>query len=811
VADRLLQIIEAVPARVAVFDREMRYLHVSKRWVEDYRLNEAEIIGRSHYEVFPELPERWKEVHRRCLAGAVERSDEDRFERLDGSVDWSRWEVRPWREPDGQIGGILIAAEDITARKHTEVALRESEARFRVLHRLAVRALEGQSEAALLRTVLDAALEVTGAQKGNVQIYDERAGRLRIVAHHGFAPAFLEFFACVRDDDAAACRESLRRNERVVVEDIARSALFAGTQAQTVLLDEGVRAVQSTPIVSREGKVVGVFSTHWLQPHRLDEATLLTLDLLARDAADIIQRLHAEQALMESERRRELALSVAQLGIYELDTETGETRWDARIREIWGIGPDEPVTYDTFIASVHADDREALRAEVAKARTPGSTPAPRAEFRIVRPDGSTRWVSGSAVVELSAGRPVRVLGTIEDVSERTLAAEALKQSEARFRESSARLAEADRRKDEFLAMLAHELRNPLAAIHAAVELLRRRPDPEPALQRAGAIMGRQIQQLVRMVDELLEVSRITSGKLTLKTERTHLMSVVNTAVETSRPLLEAKELRLSVLVPPVPIAFDADPARLAQALVNLLTNAAKYTPAGGQVSLSAACVGGKVVFRVKDSGIGIAPEMLEPIFELFVQANESLDRVQGGLGLGLPLVRRIVELHGGTVTAFSDGPGRGSEFVIQLAAECRQVDHAPPRPGPRAQNPSRRILVVEDNRDLAEGLGGLLAGSGHAVRVAYDGLKGLELAEALRPEVVLLDIGLPLLDGYEVARRLRRLPGLQRTMIIALSGYGDAKDRERSRQAGFDHHLVKPAEVDKIEELLASIALPAND
>jgi PAS domain S-box-containing protein len=659
VPDRLLQVIEAVPARVAVFDREMRYLLVSKRWLVDYKLEQADLIGRTHYEVFPDLPARWKEVHQRCLQGAIEYSNEDRFERGNGTVDWSRWEVRPWREVSGQIGGIIISAEDISARKNTELALRESEARFKLLHRLAVAAVDIQSEAELVRAVLDGALEVTRAPKGNVLVYEERANVMRFAAHHGLSQGFLDYFKELVVDDEAAWVRRLRSSERITAEDVGKSELFAPTLR--AFEAEGIRAVQSTPIVSRQGRLLGVISTYWPHLHRLDEATLLTLDLLARDVADRMQRLRDEHA----------------------------------------------------------------------------------------------W------------------------------------------------RDADRRKDQFLAMLAHELRNPLAAIKAAVEVVRRHGDPAPPVHRASAIMGRQIKQLVRMVDELLEVSRITSGKLTMKKERTYLASVVNTAVETCLPLIEGKGLTLEVAVPTEPVAFDSDPARLAQALVNLLTNAAKYTPAGGKVSITATHEQGLIFFRVRDTGIGIALDMLEPIFDLFVQATHSLDRSQGGLGLGLPLVRSIIELHGGKVAAFSDGVS-GSEFVIRLPVTSTLNES--PAVKPIAPHRSRRILVVEDNHDVAEGIANLLTGAGHEVHVAHDGQAGLELAERGLPEMVLIDIGLPILDGYEVARRLRKLAGLERTLIVALSGYGDAKDRELSRRAGFDHHLVKPADIDKIEGLLATLA-----
>jgi two-component system CheB/CheR fusion protein len=806
-AERFRQMIEGVPAGVAMLDRDMRYLLVSRRWLDDFRLNEPDIIGKSHYEVFPEIPERWKEVHRRCLAGAVERCEEDPFPRLDGTIDWTRWQVNPWYEDGGEIGGIVIYEELITDRKRAEMALRESESRFKLLHRLAVGAVASRSEQEILGHLLEAALEVTGAQRGVLQIYDERTDTLRILIDHGLSQPFIQVFAAVDRGASTTCGEALRRKCRVVVEDVSRSPIFAGQPALRILEQEEIRAIQATPIISRQGKVLGVCSTFWRHHHRPDEATLLTLDLLAVDAAEIIHRKQAEQALSESERRLKLALKVARLGFYELAVPTGEVHWDGRVRELWGVGPEEPITFESFARTIHPDDRDLMQAVVQQTLVSGDTRQQHAEYRMIRADGgATRWISSNAIAEFADGHPMRVLGTVEDITERKQADEALKRSEALLRDSNARLAEADRRKDEFLAMLAHELRNPLAAITLAIDFLGSGPEAEPGAQKAGELIQRQTRQLVRMVNDLLEVSRVTRGKLTLRKQQTTVMSVVNQAVETSRPAMESRRLQLQVVLPPEPVALEADTARLAQALVNLLNNAAKYSPPGGQISLTTAREGDQVMFRVKDTGIGIPPEMLEPIFEMFVQSSPSLDRSQGGLGLGLPLVRHIVELHQGTVRAFSEGPGKGSEFVIRVPAGDVVPEHPTPGP-PGAAFRARpcRILVVDDNRDVAEGLATVLKSSGHEVRLAHDGLAAVAVAAAFRPEVVFLDIGLPLLDGYEVARQLRRLPGLDRFAIIGLSGYGELADRERSREAGFDLHLVKPVDRDRLDEVLGSV------
>ena len=370
------------------------------------------------------------------------------------------------------------------------------------------------------------------------------------------------------------------------------------------------------------------------------------------------------------------------------------------------------------------------------------------------------------------------------------------------------LTEANRHKDEFLAVLGHELRNPLAPIRNAVALLGS-DDPDPETVRwARDIMGRQVRNMVRLVDDLLDLSRIMQGKLDLRTQRCDLAAVIADAVETARPVIDAKGHALSISLPGEPVPLDADPIRLAQALVNLLNNAAKYTDPGGRIDLTAVRDGAEAVVVVSDGGVGIAPELLPQVFDLFTQEGRSLSRSQGGLGIGLTLVRNLVEMHGGSVSARSEGLGRGSEFVVRLPAPAAMATTAPQegRSASGAGYPRRRILVVDDNVDSAKSLARLLERLyGQEVRVAHDGPEALAAAEEFRPELVLLDIGLPGMDGNEVARRLRSRPEFEGTRIVALTGWGQESDVERSRAAGFDHHLVKPADTEAILELIAGM------
>ncbi len=390
-----------------------------------------------------------------------------------------------------------------------------------------------------------------------------------------------------------------------------------------------------------------------------------------------------------------------------------------------------------------------------------------------------------------------------------------RQAEKALHERSEQLAEADRLKNEFLAMLAHELRNPLAPIQNALQLIRtqgfEKTDNAPDL---SAIMERQVESLVRLVDDLLDVSRITRGKIGIHKQPVDVNAIVSRAVESSRPLVDARHQKLEVSLPQEPIRVDADITRMTQVLLNLLNNAAKYTPKNGHICLNVERDRGEVVFRVRDDGVGIRPEMLSKVFDLFSQSEQTLDRSEGGLGIGLTLARRLTEMHGGTVAAFSDGPGKGSEFIVRIpilkehspiAASATEKATTDGKPGKSA---GQRILVVDDNRDAANTMALLLRKWGHDLYMAYDGHEAVTAAETHKPDLILLDIGLPGRDGYEVARLIRAQPELAGTTIVALTGYGTEKDRQRSRAAGFDEHIIKPVDFNRLKELID--ALPSR-
>ena len=367
------------------------------------------------------------------------------------------------------------------------------------------------------------------------------------------------------------------------------------------------------------------------------------------------------------------------------------------------------------------------------------------------------------------------------------------------------LLETDRSKDEFLAILGHELRNPLAPILTALHVMRLR-SADPSTERERAVIERQVSHLSRLVDDLLDVSRATMGKIDLRRERLDLATAVARAVEMARPLIESRQHKLTVSVPVGALFVEGDPVRLAQVIANLLQNAAKYTDPGGQIEVDGKREGPDMIIRVKDNGRGIPPERLSSMFELFVQGDQVPDRSQGGLGIGLTLVRSLVQLHGGTVDASSEGPGRGSEFVIRLPASAREVPRpsAPPPSSMGRPQQRKRVLIVDDDVDAADMLAQALQGAGHEVRQEHEGTSALVAAAQFQPDVVLLDLGLPGMDGIEVARRLRGYPQLAGVRIVALTGFGQGSDKNRSAAVGIESHLVKPVDVNTVIEAIAA-------
>ena len=410
-----------------------------------------------------------------------------------------------------------------------------------------------------------------------------------------------------------------------------------------------------------------------------------------------------------------------------------------------------------------------------------------------RKDGSRFWASGiTTALRDGQGTLVGFTKVKRDLTDRKMAEEALKR--------------ADRTKDEFLATLRTELRNPLAPIRNSLHILLMASDKDPTLRRVSEIMERQVDHMVRLVDDLLEVSRITRGQIELRKERIELAGVVSRAVETSRPLIDAGQHQLAISLPTEPLVVDGDPVRLAQVVSNLLNNAAKYTNRGGQIWLTVRKEQDQASISVRDTGIGIPAAMQPLIFEMFAQVDRSSRRSQGGLGIGLTLVRSLVEMHGGKVHVKSEGKDLGTEFVVRLPLgpeDAPAGTSAAPRTASTVLT-RQRVLVVDDNRDAASSMGLLLKFLGAEVEVANSGPAALSAVESYHPAVVLLDLGMPGMDGYEVARRIRERPEFDDVTLIALTGWGQDEDRRRRHEAGFDHHLVKPADISSLQELLSS-------
>ncbi|UUX94741.1 ATP-binding protein [Aquabacterium sp. J223] len=514
--------------------------------------------------------------------------------------------------------------------------------------------------------------------------------------------------------------------------------------------------------------------------------------LAARTDADETARALAErdQELQASQRRLESALAAGGMGVWELVPGTDELKGFGPTFDRLGLGsPGRAVRRgEQFRSFVHPADRPQLEATVARAlldRTDFSL-----DYRVRTPDGVTRWLSTRAGFVAGAdGAPDRFIGVNFDITERKAVEQALQDT--------------DSRRNEFLAMLAHELRNPLAPIHNAVRLLERAGERPELLGLATQMIKRQSAHLARLVDDLLEVSRVTQGRIELRKENLLVATAVLSAAETVRPLVREQRQTLALDVP-TDIDLVADPARVVQVLANLLNNAAKYTPEGGEIHVAARTVdaGRHVEIEVRDNGIGLDAELLPRVFDLFAQGEATLDRARGGLGIGLSLVKSLVELHGGTVRAASAGLGHGTTFTVCLPREDRRAERRAPSGAPVAVAMPRpsptTMLVADDNRDAAESLAMLLEADGHRVRLAFDGEQALAEARAFGPRVLLLDLGMPRLDGFAVARALRADEAMREVVLIAMSGYGQRSDRQRSRDAGFDAHLLKPADLAEV-------------
>jgi PAS domain S-box-containing protein len=554
--------------------------------------------------------------------------------------------------------------------------------------------------------------------------------------------------------------------------------------------EEDVRRALETGKYTSEFRVVWPDSSvHWLEARATvfkdghdKQVRIVGVNM------DITERKNQEVALRASEQRwRTMAEALPNL--VWTDLPDGQCDWlSSQWGKYTGI-PENQLLGLRWLETLHPEDREhTVKCWNAACADEADYDL---EYRIRRHDGDYHWFKTRGVpVRDDNGKIIYWFGTCTDIEDNKRAAE--------------QLHDADRRKDEFLATLAHELRNPLAPIRNALELLSRAGTSAAVAEQARAIMGRQLDQLVRLVDDLLDMSRINQGKVRLHQECVELKTVVQSALEAVQLVVRNREHELTVNLPSEPVFLKVDSIRMAQVISNLLNNASKYTEKGGHISLIAQRHGREAVITVRDTGIGIAPDHLPHLFEMFSQLTPALERSQGGLGVGLSLVKGLVELHGGRVEAYSDGIGKGSEFTIRLPV----VDAPASTESPSAKTDKtdgtrkRRVLAVDDNRDSADSLALMLQKMGHETQTAYDGLEALQAAESMKPEVLLLDIGLPKMNGYEVAQQIRQQPWGKNMTLIALTGWGQQEDKRRTLEAGFDHHLTKPVDARVLESLL---------
>jgi signal transduction histidine kinase/CheY-like chemotaxis protein len=513
-----------------------------------------------------------------------------------------------------------------------------------------------------------------------------------------------------------------------------------------------------------------------------------TILCISHTTNDVTEQVRSAAAMRDSEARYRALTNATADVVYRMSPD-----W-SQLRQLDGRG----FLKDTSDASrywiddyIPAQDQERIHQAIGEAIR--AKAVFELEHRVRRLDGSVGWTYSRAVPMLDArGEIHEWIGAASDITERKLAEEKLRES--------------DRRKDEFLAMLAHELRNPLAPIGAAAALLQRARLDEGLVRKTSQIIGRQVAHMTELIDDLLDVSRVTRGQVELDAAALDMRDIVTDAVEQVMPLVRARGQQLDVDVPAQDMRVMGDKKRLVQVLANLLNNAAKYTQEGGRLRLTAVVRGDAVTVDVADNGIGMAPELAARAFDLFAQAERTSDRASGGLGLGLALVKSLVELHGGTVTCASEGPGRGSHFTVtlpRLAAAAAQ--DVPQHDAPAAPGGGLSIMVVDDNVDAAATLAMLLEATGHRVIVEHEPLQALERARRDKPRVCLLDIGLPGMDGYELARRLRAQPATAHALLVAITGYGQDSDRELASEAGFDRHLVKPIDLDTLQATLAGL------
>jgi len=903
--ERLQIFIEHAPASLAMFDREMRYLAVSRRWMTDYRLGDRDLRGRSHYDIFPELPERWKAAHRRALEGEVVQADEDRFVRADGKVQWQRWETRPWHAADGAIGGIVIFTEDVTGRKLAEEALRESELRFRTMVSASPN-LTFESDADGSNTFASdqwrlytgmTAEETAGSGFARAFHPDDaeaatarwfaavRSGTLfesrhRIRAADGSYRWFLARAQPGRDAEGRVVRwagslvdiDDLIRIEDALRESESRFRKLAESLPQLVWTcrADGTCDYVSPQFVAYTGiPETEQLGFDWMrQIHPDDREPLFaawnrtvangepfdveyrirrndgvyrwfkTRAVALRDSdgevvkwfgsnTDIDDQKQAERSLLESRERLNGVVSSAMDAIITVDEEQRVVLFNEAAERMFGCPAAEALgrPFDRFIPERFRGAHTEL---VRRSGETGGAGRAMRSLIALRADGAEFPIE-AAISKVEVGGRKLYTFIQRDITERKQA-EAEREQLAREQVARAAAEAANRSKDEFLAMVSHELRSPLNAILGYTRMLRSGPADREAINNVAAVVERSAKAQLQIIEDLLDSARIITGKLRIEPGPVDLVPALEAALDTVRSAAEAKGVTLVANFGPLPEQVLGDSTRLQQVVWNLLSNAVKFTPEGGRVELRMEGAADNVRITVSDTGKGVDPEFLPFVFDRFRQADTSGARRYGGLGLGLSLVKYLVELHGGTITAESGGRGRGATFTVTLPRRHPEFIAAPlpaaPLRGARTEPAFTldeafslegvSVLVVDDQEEARVILTQALGEYGAQVTAVSSGAEALALLSdppgGRRPDALILDIAMPGEDGYAVLKKVRALEAEQgaeadQVPAIALTAYGRGEDRLRALQAGFHMHVAKPVEPAELAVIVASLTI----
>jgi signal transduction histidine kinase/ActR/RegA family two-component response regulator len=717
---------------------------------------------------------------------------------------WFTWSYSPIVDESGNIGGLFCAVTEDTPRVRAEQqrdrlqeAQQRAQARDRFLVRAddSVRRLSDPNEIVrTIATLLGQYLDVDRCAYAEV---DADQDTMSVTGNYTRNADIVSIVGRLRFGDfGAEVLHLMRAGRPYIVHDvdsheppIGNVGAYRSTQIQAVIC---------VPLL-KNGRFVAAMAVHSATPRSWKPDEIELVQLIANRCWESLERARVTRSLEESENRFRALVTASSDVVYRMSPDWSEM-WRLDGRNV--MEDTARPTRDWINKYIFEEDQPLVLASIEAAIR--DKRIFELEHRVRRTDGTIGWTFSRAVpIVDESGEIIEWFGAASDVSARKEAEETLKASEAALKE-------ADRRKDQFLATLAHELRNPLAPIRQAAAIVNRSAATPVQISWSHEVIERQVNHMSLLLDDLLDVSRITRGRLELACVNVMLSDVIDAALETARPLIDAARHVVKVDVPAEPLELHADPLRLSQVLANLLTNAAKYTNPGGSIDLTVRKAGVAIEISVRDNGIGIEPHLLGSMFEMFWQGPGSKHSVQAGLGIGLALARGLVELHGGTLTAHSDGLGRGAEFLIRLplsSVEALKQDKDTAHAEQTVAAAPNRVLVVDDNADAATSLAMLLRLQGHEVEIARDGITGLEVAKRFRPRVALLDLGMPRMNGYELARRLRELDGGAQMTLVAVTGWGQAEDRRRTAAAGFDHHLTKPIDPSLVEALLADPAL----